>query len=88
MDKDDIESGNGFSQDEVLLMGALSARWENNDAIDQAITSSLGNRSKLDGFEVQRTAPFNPVDKRTTAWVLAANGNEFIATKGAPQVIR
>lgn len=86
MDKDDIEPGKGFSQEDVLMMGALSARWENNDAIDQAITNAFGEHSKLAEYHVKRTTPFNPIDKRTTAWVVSDKHGEFVATKGAPQV--
>ena len=86
MDKGDIEAGSGFSQEDVLLMAALSARWENNDAIDRAITDAVGERSKLLEYKIDRTTPFNPVDKRTTAWVVSAKHGDFVATKGAPQV--
>ena len=86
LDKGDIEAGKGFSQEDVLLMAALSARWENNDAIDRAITDAVGEHGKLSGYEIQKTSPFNPVDKRTTAWVVSETHGEFVATKGAPQV--
>jgi H+-transporting ATPase len=87
LDQGDIEAGKGFGQADVLLMAALSARWENNDAIDRAITEAVGDRSKLSGYEIQKTTPFNPVDKRTTAWVASDKHGEFVATKGAPQII-
>lgn len=90
------------SAHDVLVHAALSAKWENNDAIDRAITGALGRgspdapgcagngggggREALREFQVLRTIPFNPVDKRTTAYVRAADGREFAATKGAPQV--
>jgi len=35
LDKGDIEVANAADADEVLLMGALSAKWTNNDAIDK-----------------------------------------------------
>ena len=92
------------SVQDVLVHAALSAKWENNDAIDRAVTNALGQggpdalgqggpdalgqggREALREFEVLRTIPFNPVDKRTTAYVRSADGREFAATKGAPQV--
>ena len=87
LDKEDIEPGKSFSKEDVLLMGVLSARWENNDAIDQAMTSAFGGRDRLAGYRVTKSTPFNPVDKRTTAWVASEEHGDFVATKGAPQVI-
>lgn len=41
LDKEDIESGEGFSAEEVLLLGSLSAKWGNADAIDTAVTAAV-----------------------------------------------
>ena len=72
--------------DQVLEYAALSAKWENNDAIDQAITQAVGNRSRIAGHVVERVVPFNPVDKKTTAVFTTPEGHRLHATKGAPQV--
>lgn len=40
LDKADIEVANAADADEVLLMGALSAKWTNNDAIDKVHSTS------------------------------------------------
>lgn len=74
------------SKEEVLQLAALSARWRNNDAIDQAITHAVGDPSTLSAYNVTRTIPFNPVDKRTTAWVNTSTASNLVVTKGAPQV--
>ena len=39
LDKGDIEVVEAADVEEVLLMGALSAKWSNNDAIDKALTA-------------------------------------------------
>ena len=113
LDPQEVLAWGDHSVQDVLVHAALSAKWENNDAIDRAVTNALGHgdpntlgqggpdalghggpdalgrdgREALREFEVLRTIPFNPVDKRTTAYVRSADGNEFVATKGAPQVI-
>ena len=73
--------------DQVLQYAALSAKWENNDAIDRAITQAVGDRSRLAGYIVERVVPFNPVDKKTTAVFTTPEGRRLHATKGAPQVV-
>lgn len=44
LDKEDILAWGSYSKDEVLLYSCLSAKWENNDAIDKAVTGSLGDK--------------------------------------------
>jgi H+-transporting ATPase len=44
LDKEDILNGQGFSKDDVLIYACLSAKWENNDAIDKAVTGALGDK--------------------------------------------
>ncbi|BDA48222.1 Plasma membrane ATPase 1 [Coccomyxa sp. Obi] len=89
LDPQEVLAWGDHSAHDVLVHAALSAKWENNDAIDRAVTGALGSggREVLREFEVLRTIPFNPVDKRTTAYVRSADGSEFAATKGAPQVV-
>lgn len=82
-----MECSEGFTAEQILELAALSARWENNDAIDKAITGAFGNQSLLSAYNIRKTIPFNPVEKRTTAWVTDENGRELVLTKGAPQVI-
>jgi hypothetical protein len=44
LDKEDILNWGSYTKDEVLLYSCLSAKWENNDAIDKAVTGSLGDK--------------------------------------------
>ena len=44
LDKNDILNWGNYSKDDVLLFSCLSAKWENNDAIDKAVTGSLGDK--------------------------------------------
>ena len=75
------------TKEQVLLYAALSAKWENNDAIDSAVTGAVGSRESLKGYVIERVVPFNPVDKKTTATFTAPDGRRLLASKGAPQVI-
>lgn len=47
LDKEDIEAGQGFSAEDVLLLGSLSAKWENADAIDTAVTAAVEGGAKV-----------------------------------------
>lgn len=44
LDKEDILAWGKHTKDDVLLFSCLSAKWENNDAIDKAVTQSLGDK--------------------------------------------
>jgi H+-transporting ATPase len=84
--------GNPFSinnvpSDQVILLGALASRTENNDTIDLAILGGLKDKDSLKSYEVVHFQPFDPVHKRTEATVKGKDGKEFKVTKGAPQVI-
>jgi H+-transporting ATPase len=78
---------NGIPADQVILNAALASRAENNDTIDLAVLGGLKDKDALKGFEVTHFKPFDAVHKRTEATVKGADGKEFKATKGAPQVI-
>lgn len=67
-------------------MAALSARWENADAIDTALTSAVEDPDSRHQYKINRLIPFSPVDKRTTAYCTGPDGKDFVTTKGAPQV--
>lgn len=72
---------------EVLLMASLASRAENRDAIDEAVMQGLKDQSRLQSYTQTNFIPFDPVRKRTEATVRDADGNTFLVTKGAPQVI-
>lgn len=42
LDPEDITAWDRYTKDDVLFHACLSAKWENNDAIDQAVTSAIG----------------------------------------------
>lgn len=89
LDQDDVLAWGAFSQRDVLLLASLSARWSNQDAIDRAITASVGgDPSAIAGYQIRRLVPFNPVDKYTLAEVTTPDGGKLSTCKGAPQVIR
>jgi H+-transporting ATPase len=73
--------------DEVILIGALASRAENDDTIDLAVLGGIKDKGVLAPYQVTAFMPFDPVGKRTEATVTAADGTIFKATKGAPQVI-
>jgi H+-transporting ATPase len=80
-------SVNGLPADQVILNAALASRADNKDTIDLAVLGGLKNGQALRGYQIIHFQPFDPVHKRTEATVKGADGNEFKATKGAPQVI-
>jgi H+-transporting ATPase len=77
----------GVRPDEVVLAGALASRAENQDPIDRAVLAGVPDPHGLDGYRLTRFQPFDPVHKRTEAWLTAPDGRRFRVTKGAPQVI-
>ena len=86
LDTTDVQPWEDATIDQVLEYAALSAKWENNDAIDRAITQAVGDRSRIAGHTIERVVPFNPVDKKTTAVFTTPEGRRLHAAKGAPQV--
>jgi H+-transporting ATPase len=76
----------GDSQ-ELILMGSLASKEENQDAIDLAVIGGLQNKDKLSAYNLLKFVPFDPIRKRTEANVSNGDGTSFQVTKGAPQVI-
>jgi H+-transporting ATPase len=72
---------------DVILVGALASRADNDDPIDRAVLGGLEDTKVLQAYTVTHFKPFDPVHKRTEATVTAADGTTFTVTKGAPQVI-
>ena len=50
LDPDDILAWTDYKKDDVLSHACLSAKWENNDAIDQAVTAAIGSREVRSEF--------------------------------------
>jgi len=73
--------------EELLLSAALASNAEaEDDPIDAAVFSALGDRDKLKGYKTIRFEPFDPVRKRVEAEI-EFGGKDFRVAKGAPQVI-
>ena len=47
LDPEDIVAWETYTKDDVLSHACLSAKWENNDAIDQAVTTAIGGDPKV-----------------------------------------
>ncbi|HFQ80855.1 MAG TPA: plasma-membrane proton-efflux P-type ATPase [Desulfobacterales bacterium] len=83
----DIETFEAADPQEVLLMASLASREEDRDAIDSAVIQGLTDNELLASFQQSKFVPFDPVHKRTEATVRGPQGDTFLVTKGAPQVI-
>ena len=81
----------GFTQDDVLVLGSLASRKEDQDPIDNAVISKTeatpSAATRLDSYKVTAFHPFDPVAKRTEATATSIQEEEFKVSKGAPQVI-
>jgi H+-transporting ATPase len=73
--------------DALILAGALASEKGSEDAIDKAVSGGLKDPKALEGYQVTRFVPFDPVGKRTEGQVTDAQGKALRYTKGAPQVI-
>ena len=78
----------GYGKEEVILLGALASREENQDPIDIAILcSAKALQTKIDANSVVSFTPFDPVHKRTEASIRDVERRIFKVSKGAPQAI-
>ncbi len=79
-----------FSEQDILRIGSLASKEENNDPIDDAIIFRMKQDKKLlDSFasyKVEKFKPFDPKSKRTEALIVSGK-NKFMVSKGAPQII-
>src|SRR5262245_25374113 len=73
--------------DDVLLSAALATQVSSEDPIDVAVLRALNDRTRLQKFKQTDFVPFDPVNKRTVATVVDAEGRRQHFAKGAPQVI-
>jgi H+-transporting ATPase len=84
----EIKPFNNFKQEDVLLYGRLASQKGSKDPIDIAILSKAKEKSiKMEGYNITKFRPFDPVSKHTTASVENSEGRQFKASKGATQVI-
>jgi H+-transporting ATPase len=86
-----VQPFSGFTAQEVLLLGALASREEDQDPIDLAIIQKSKKMPEIAGSQGKYTVtaykPFDPVAKRTEATLENGAGHRFRVAKGAPQVI-
>ncbi|OKL46884.1 plasma-membrane proton-efflux P-type ATPase [Boudabousia liubingyangii] len=69
------------------LVAALACRAENNDPIDNAVLATVPDQQLLNSYTCNTFVPFDPVSKRTQATITGPDGQVFLTTKGAPQVV-
>jgi len=83
----DVIPLNEFSEQEVVLYGALASQEANQDPIDLAFIAAARQKNLVDGSFVQKDfIPFDPKTRRTEALV-QKDIEEFRAMKGAVNVI-
>lgn len=73
--------------EDVIAGAALATQSSSEDAIDLAILHALKDRAALGDLKQTQFVPFDPVNKRTVATVVDAQGRSHFYAKGAPQVI-
>lgn len=78
---------NAKNAQEVILVGSLASRKEDNDPIDNAVIAALADKDQLKNWTMEKFIPFDPVSKRIEAHLRNQNGEELWAIKGAPQVV-
>lgn len=80
-----------FTEEDLLIYGALASREEDNDPIDNAVLKKVSVtealKGKPDAYNVLDFKPFDPVIKHTEANIKGPDGRQFKVAKGAPQVI-
>ncbi|MDP3758431.1 MAG: HAD-IC family P-type ATPase, partial [Candidatus Daviesbacteria bacterium] len=78
---------NSYSENELLLYGALASQEANHDSIDTAFINAARQKDLLNSSFVQETfTPFDPKTRRTEAIVRNGN-NEFLVMKGSFPVL-
>jgi len=82
----DIVPADGVTADDLLLAAGLASNPDDPDAIDAAILDRAPAADGLGDYQVEKFAPFDPIGKRTEATV-RHDGQQFLVSKGAPQVI-
>jgi len=84
------ESSKVKEAQDVLLYASLAAKWKESpkDALDTlTLNATKDRRAELDTYNQIDYEPFDPAIKRTCATLRSASGEEFKATKGAPNIV-
>ena len=76
---------NGYTENQVILYGAMASSDANNDAIDSAFLEEYRKR-KLPPFSVEKFVPFDPSSRRTESDAML-EGKRFHIMKGAVKTI-
>ncbi|MEZ5900131.1 MAG: plasma-membrane proton-efflux P-type ATPase [Hyphomicrobiaceae bacterium] len=82
----DLRPTASATDDDLLLAAALASNKDDPDAIDGAVLAAQSKTASLDGWKMLAFTPFDPISKRTEARA-AKNGDTYLFSKGAPQVI-
>lgn len=78
---------NGYSENDVLLCGALASQEANNDSIDMAFINSARRKNILDSSFIKKAfTPFDPKTRRTES-IIKKGKEEFQVMKGSFDVI-
>ncbi|MGZ3864234.1 MAG: plasma-membrane proton-efflux P-type ATPase [Bacteroidia bacterium] len=77
----------GYTEDDVLLCGALASQEANNDSIDMAFITTAKQKKILNNSFVQKTfIPFDAKNRKTES-LIGKEGEEFKVMKGSFSVI-
>lgn len=76
---------NGYSEDQIILYGAMASSDANNDAIDSAFLEEYKKRG-LPAYTVEKFIPFDPSTRRTESDAVL-DGSRFHIMKGAVKTI-
>ncbi len=80
-----------FTEDEILILGALASKEENRDPLDNAIISKAleneNRKTELHKYQLGKFKPFDPVSKRTECSITDPGGKPKMVSKGAPQAV-
>lgn len=81
-----LQAGKGYTEDDVLLYGALASQEANHDSIDMAFINAAKQKNILNTFIQKTFIPFDPQSRKTEA-VIKNKSEEFKVMKGSFNVI-
>ncbi len=86
-----IESYNGFTDEEVIFFAGLASLRLEQDPLDKAILDKMENTEtlskKIENYKMLKFNPFDPIRKSTESEIQYKDECKFKVSKGAPQVI-
>ena len=87
----EIESYNGFTEDDVIFYAGLASLRLEQDPLDKAILDKMENSEtlskKIKNYKILKFNPFDPIRKSTESEIQYKDECKFKVSKGAPQVI-